>query len=510
MFLFFLMAFLITYGSFYPFDIVNPDEYALQMLFETWGNFTHQGDILANTVLFVPFGVTGIQALIPRFSKKIAIVIVLTLGFILGVGLQIGQIYMPSRDANLSDALLNIIGTIVGIVVALGLNKNKLSLSEVKSKINYFPIYLLLSWVAYRLMPLVPSIDLQEIKNSIKPLLLYPELNVVRVFHDVTAWLTAFYILSKYAQKYFTMRYLVIGILLCFSLEIIIVNNVVSLSNFLGASLALILWKLFFTHLKNNAIFLAIMMIGVLFVSGFSPYRLADTAHTFQWLPFYGFLGGSMLVNTSSLLEKFFLYGSLIWLLQTSGLRVWTAVIITAVVTLCIEVGQIFLTGHTPEITDSLLVFCIGYFATTVIKKEEEAIVLGTEKPLKYFCITLSLDSPYTSQQIKGKRINSDFLPIHIGRSDNSESTKNNKHQISLEDTEPYQLSRSHFSIEQENNDLFIIDTHSTKGSWVNGKQIGGNVMKQNSMKLKIGENKVIAGQKDSVFYFRIFIELEN
>ncbi len=373
MFLFFLMTFLITYGSLYPFEFVRlgADSDSFIKFYQTWGAYTHQGDILANIVLFVPFGITGVQMLVPKLKNCTAIFIILVAGLMLGVVLQIGQIYIPSRDANLSDAVLNFMGTFLGTLIAASLNINKLSLSDVKSKLNSFPVLLLLSWLAYRLMPFVPSLDLQEIKNSFKPLFLSPKWEFVRIFHDITAWMIAFYLLSRSKQKYYSIRFFVLVILLCFSLEIIIVNNVVSLSNFIGAALAVILWKTFFDKLKDVALWLAVMMVVVLFASGLAPYKLANTTQIFQWLPFYGFLGGSMLVNISSFFEKFYLYGALILLIHASGVRLWLATLVVACVTLCIELGQVFLTSHVAEITDPLLVVLIGFLAFTLRKKGE-------------------------------------------------------------------------------------------------------------------------------------------
>lgn len=507
MFLFFIIAFLIAYGSLYPFEFVWPADNSdsLQRLFQTWGSYTHQGDILANIVLFVPFGVTGVQMLAPKLKKILAIFIILFFGLFLGVILQVGQVYMPSRDANLSDAVLNFIGTIVGVIIALRLKSNKLRLFDIKSNFNSFPVILLFSWLAYRLMPLVPSIDLQEIKKSIKPLFVYPKLELVRIFHDITAWLIAFYILFRSSNKYFTTRYFTLGILLCFILEIIIVENKVSLSNVIGATLALILWKIVFSHINNISALLAMMMVVVLFASGFAPYKLAYTTQTFQFLPFYGFLGGSMLVNTSSLLEKVFLYGSLIWLLQTSGLRLWVATIITVGVTLCIEVGQVFLVDHLPEITDPILVFLLGFLASTIAK--DSKISNDSEVPFKLFTVKIFLQTPFLNQQIEGETVTSNSFPVQIGRSGNPANTNNNGYRISLEDYEPYQLSRSHFSIEQIDNEILIKDLDSTKGTLVNGKQIGKRHAKQQTIKLKMGENEVIAGKNDSNFNFRILVE---
>lgn len=513
MVLFFLIVLLITYGSFYPFEFVRPETNALQELFQTWESYTHQGDILANIVLFVPLGVTGFLMLRPKYKKELAIITILLFGLILGAALQIGQIYLPSRDANLSDAVLNFIGTIIGVMIATILNTHQFAQTGLKSKFSSFPVLLVLSWLAYRLMPLVPSIDLQEIKNSIKPLFLTPLWEPVRIFHDLTAWLIAFYIVSRIQQKYSSIWHFSLGVFLCFSLEIMIVSNTVSLSNVIGAILALVLWWLLFTRIKHPPVLLAVMLLLVLFSSGYSPFVFADSSQPFRFIPFYGFLGGSMLVNTSSLLEKFFLYGSLIWLLQISGLRLWVATLITVIATLMIELGQIFIVDHLAEITDPLLAVSFGWLAflltngNKVIDQRELAI--ASIDSYQLFTVKIFLDSPYLSQQIKGEVISSEDFPVQIGRSDKRGLSKNEHgYQISLGDIEPYQLSRQHFCIEQSENHVLIRDLNSTNGTLLNEKQLGRKLGAPQSGKLIIGENEVIAGRDDSNFYFRIRLEL--
>jgi len=370
-YLFLLIVFLISYGSLYPFDFVQigNDAFAIKEFFQTWGTYTHRGDILANLLLFVPFGVTGVQMLLPKNNHTLVIPFVLVLGLCLAIVLQFGQIYLPSRDANLSDAVLNFVGTIIGVLIAISLNTNRTSFAGVIYGNDSFPMLILFSWMAYRLMPFVPSIDLQQLKNGIKPIFLFSTWELVRIFHDAISWLVVFYILCRHKQKNLSMPYLSRLIFCCFILEVIIVDNSVSMSNAVGGILALVSWWAFFSYTKKLPVWLATMMVVVLFASGFSPYQQSDTTQEMQLIPFYGFLGGSMLVNTASFLEKFFLYGALIWLFQGVGLKFYWAILITVGVTVCIEVGQIFLVGHLAEVTDPFLVLLIGSLIATLQRK---------------------------------------------------------------------------------------------------------------------------------------------
>ncbi len=103
------------------------------------------------------------------------------------------------------------------------------------------------------------------------------------------------------------------------------------------------------------------MLVVVIISSGLSPYKLLTTIQDLKFIPFYGFLGGSMFVNTASLLEKIFLYGSLIWLFQQAGIRLLLAIMITASLTFMVELAQLVFVGHVAEITDPVLVILIGF-----------------------------------------------------------------------------------------------------------------------------------------------------
>ena len=89
---------------------------------------------------------------------------------------------------------------------------------------------------------------------------------------------------------------------------------------------------------------------------------MRESARAFEWVPFAGFLDGSMLVNTQSLFEKAFLYGTLVWLAREAGLKLGVAAGGTAVLLVAIEVAQTRFSDHTPEVTDPLLALFAALF----------------------------------------------------------------------------------------------------------------------------------------------------
>lgn len=346
-----LVCILIVYGSLYPFDFhaMPPGEWTAFL--RSWNQLTHRGDVLGNVVLFLPFGYLGAQL----YGRKARL---LSSALLLGGGLQVAQMYLPSRDANLSDLIWNLLGTLIGVGIGRVFHFQIERWGAGMARKSY--LWLLMgAWLAYRLMPFVPGLGWQQIKHSLKPLLLQPTLSWINVLHDAVAWAVfacLWYTAHESRHRLRNLLILVMGVL---TLEVIIVNNTLSASNVLGASLGLVIWLLWLRHWRNRMSFLSLSMVLMLVVIGLAPFELRVTPVAFHWLPFYGFLGGSMLVNVAVLFEKTFLFGALLWLSQQEGSSPRFATLFALSIIGLIEVGQVFVTGHTPEITDVLLVLVL-------------------------------------------------------------------------------------------------------------------------------------------------------
>ncbi len=147
-----------------------------------------------------------------------------------------------------------------------------------------------------------------------------------------------------------------------FGLEVLIVANDVTASNIVGALIALMVSAMFLDRIRRVATMLAILLAIAIVFQGLAPFDPRPVIATFNWFPFHGFLGGSMYHNTLALLQKTFLYSSLIFLLRELGLPWLKAALLTGCLLFLIEAAQIYFGGHTPEITDPLLVilFALG------------------------------------------------------------------------------------------------------------------------------------------------------
>ncbi|MEZ5385396.1 MAG: cyclic nucleotide-binding domain-containing protein [Prosthecobacter sp.] len=98
-------------------------------------------------------------------------------------------------------------------------------------------------------------------------------------------------------------------------------------------------------------------------------------------------------------------------------------------------------------------------------------------------------------------------LPFRIGRSyfDTAVSSLA-RNDLSIDDAQPYHLSRNHCEIDFEHGEFLIRDRGSKLGTWVNGAHVSvdSGVI---SCPLKVGENKIVFGGEDSPHHYTITIE---
>ena len=97
-------------------------------------------------------------------------------------------------------------------------------------------------------------------------------------------------------------------------------------------------------------------------------------------------------------------------------------------------------------------------------------------------------------------------LPFRIGRAASGEGkdTYDDVH-LAITDARPFNLSRRHFSIEEENGALLVRDCGSYHGTTLNGQILGGEG-RPSSAPLMSGESELVAGRADSPFRFRILV----
>jgi VanZ family protein len=359
-FLLILSAVAILYGTLFPLDFGPAEADSIVAALEASLHVRPgRGDILSNVVLFLPFGFFGMQALtrIPRFVRFILVV---ALGTALSFGIEWAQLYLASRTTSIYDLTLNSFGTFVAAIIGWVDWRNALARLQSSAKpAALFPLFLVAAWLGYRLFPYVPTIDLQHVKDAIKPLLA-PQMAPVDVFRHFVVVM----VIGRLLQSLLGARLALLGVVVV-TLGIIaakpfIMTKVIAPAEVAGTIAGLAVWLVLLSRLKARTVLLAVLLSVQLVLAGVIPWELRPEPAGFSLVPFIGFEGGSMSVNLMAFLEKIFLYGTLIWLFVEAGLNLVLGTVVTAVLLTGIELAQTQLVGRVSEITDPLLAVAMG------------------------------------------------------------------------------------------------------------------------------------------------------
>ncbi len=360
--LFVFFAFLILYGTLYPFAAVDTAQVwdILPRFLDSLHHRPGRGDVLSNVVLFLPFGFFGMQALLQRAPRLARLILVCVLGAGLSFFIECTQTFIVGRDTSVFDFALNSFGTFVGSCAGW-IDWNRRLADGLKSHRppSIFPVLLLGAWLGFRLFPYVPTIDFQHVKDAIKPLLtgVISPMDVLRHF-------IVCLVIGRLLQSMLTpgralvaMPVLVLGVI---AAKPFLMTRVMNLSEIIGATAAVMLWVSVLARLPFRTSILALLLALQVTVQGVIPFQLTAHAIEFSLVPFKGFEGGSMAINLQAFLEKVFLYGSLIWLLVQSKMKLGVAITASVVLLTVIELVQTQLDGRVSEITDPLLAVIMG------------------------------------------------------------------------------------------------------------------------------------------------------
>jgi pSer/pThr/pTyr-binding forkhead associated (FHA) protein len=101
-------------------------------------------------------------------------------------------------------------------------------------------------------------------------------------------------------------------------------------------------------------------------------------------------------------------------------------------------------------------------------------------------------------------------LPFRVGRLPVAgEAQPTEVNDLHLSDTQPFNVSRSHFAIERVPDGVQVRDRGSYVGTIVNGVPVGGH-RHVATVPLAVGENEVVAGGPKSPFRFRVVVALRQ
>lgn len=357
---------LVVYGSLFPFHYqAHTPSWA-----DGWALLRPEArhsrsDLLGNLLLFVPYGLL-LATPMPRQRRLLT----LLGGAVLALGLQYLQFWFPDRDPSGTDAVLNLVGIATGLVAGLlgaPLLRRWRPGDLPRPQFVLVSSLLMALWLLYRWFPLVPTLDLQNLKNGIKPLIHWRETGVVDVLRNLAGWLV-FLRLARYSwlQRWGAWRLAALCVAVL-AIEPLFLNNALSPANAVGLMVALGVSPLLRSGPRTLMVITGVLALSIT-VAALQPFSFRWLGG-FLWIPFAGSLGGDPIAAIPPLMEKFYLYGSLVFFVRYLGASHRLTMVTLGAFLLALELVQQAVPGRTPEITDPLLVLGMAWLVRPMFER---------------------------------------------------------------------------------------------------------------------------------------------
>jgi VanZ family protein len=274
--------------------------------------------------------------------------------------MELLQFYVPGRETSLADVCSNTIGSIVGAAAGLLLHQ-RFGADLLKPLRKHQSTGLILvCWLGYRLFPYAPVIDLHKYWHAIRPLLVAPELPPLNLYRHTVIWLVLALLLDELFDTAWKGIVFPLSVALLLCSRIVIVDAILSPAEVLGAALAVLCWFGFLARLPARKSVLFVLFVILVILQALEPFHFSSSARPFTWVPFQGFLHGSIALNAQSFLEKTFLYGSLVWLAVRAGWSWNTAVPVCGALVFALRLSQVYIPGRSAEITDVIILLMMS------------------------------------------------------------------------------------------------------------------------------------------------------
>ena len=363
---------LVIYGSLYPFgfDAGSFDSHSIPEFLESWRHFGGRGDILGNILLFLPLGAFGMLAAPHGRAALPHLILVAFVALLPAIGVQDAQLAIPARDAVLGDVFWNMGGLILGALPFCSAGMRRAVRNRSVQAGAVLPIFLIVCWYGAELAPYVPNIDFQSFKDALKPLLLYPTFYPLSFIGDYAARVAVAYLTARVGPCMMDWL-LLIGVMgLMFAAKVVVVKNVVTLSD-AAAAAALATWGFLLRRFSRSALVVAVLLAASIPVVDLKPFTVYDAASAFQWIPFAMADGSAAVDVVERVAEKVFQCGALIFLLLSSGFRAGLVFVLGFGLFVGIETVQMWVGDSGPSITDPL----IAAMASLAVIKMYRAVV---------------------------------------------------------------------------------------------------------------------------------------
>ncbi|HTS20184.1 MAG TPA: VanZ family protein [Casimicrobiaceae bacterium] len=370
-------AALVVYGSLYPFSGWTIEGLRLfSFLAAGWHEHLSRADVVTNLLAYMPLGLLLVRWLRGHGCRlRVAMAVAIALGSSLSFAMESLQQFIPSRIASVSDLVANTLGTVVGASLAGVMHSESLPWAvAMRYRERWFRPGRLVDlgliaiglWALSQLTPLVPSLDLGNLRHGLSPI--WQTLQHPGRF-NFAQWATYVLYLSGLAllaamlgapgQSAFARFFAFVACVL--ASKIVIVTRQLSLEAATGALCALLVASPLL-RLSRGAI---AAVSALLILCGFTVAEVdsdpAGALYPFNWVPFAGHLENP-LIGIASILEEIWPAAALAALARLASpprlrrMFVWAGFAAIACFAFGLEWYQQYLPGRVGDFTVVLLV----------------------------------------------------------------------------------------------------------------------------------------------------------
>jgi hypothetical protein len=355
-------AALVVHGSLYPYHFMEPESFrdALARLLAWRRWWTSRGDVLGNVVLFVPLGALG-QWVLQLWARPFAAAsLVLLAGTATAFGLQVAQLYVPEREAELADVLWNAVGLSIGVIAALltpaarlGLAGRPRGRTTADAARLRLAAALAVLWLSLNWWPFVPTLDWAHLKSVLRGVWFGPLGSFVSLAGAALGALVIGHLLRSLHNRRRVLWMLCATALLG---RLFTAGQWLSLSLLLGILAGVLAaeaaWRA--GEAKTGRLLFWVVVLWFA-LDALRPYRLTSEPHEVYWLPFKALLHGSMLSNLLSLCWNLFWIGAAVSLAAGSARALNRVTLAFTLGVGGLELIQAHLPGRVADITTALL-----------------------------------------------------------------------------------------------------------------------------------------------------------
>lgn len=349
----------ILYGSLFPFTWYDRAGSAPAYLLGTWQEWDHRGDLLANILLYLPFGFFLVCALPPAWPGAARLLVAVAAGSALSCGVELAQFHDLGRTTSMGDVYANALGTLAGALAAVLFGASVRWPLVREAAAHPVPALLVVMWAGSDLFPYVPTIDMHKYWHAVRPLLDRPLLPLTDVVLAVVVWaFLGFIVLSLYGFRRFLLLFPLLVAAEAFA-KVLILDNALTHANLLGALLAYGGW-IALHRMPGRVAVLTLAVAAVVLHQRLSPFDFSAAPTRFLWIPFSDLLGEPQGPAVPLFCQKFFLIGGVVWLLSRCGLPLPAGSALTAMVLLATAWARTRMPGQTGEVTDAAMALVLG------------------------------------------------------------------------------------------------------------------------------------------------------